>query len=181
MIMQVSYLPSHTVSPAALKERWGACDVCSPARLSMEMQRLATFMSSHKTLPDKYSCCAEQLHGICVCMQMLCVLSITVSGAAPKECRAACDICSPALPFRDSWQAAAFMSNCVTFLDWYRCWSDKTCIERVCACRLRICRAAQSALLPPRSAELPVMSARQHCHPGMWARLQRSCPAAGNP
>lgn len=35
----------------------------------------------------------------------------TVGTAAPKECRASCDVCSPSLPLRDVGESAAFMSS----------------------------------------------------------------------
>ncbi len=35
----------------------------------------------------------------------------TASTAAPKECRAACSVCSPTVPSRDVGQEAAFMSS----------------------------------------------------------------------
>lgn len=47
----------------------------------------------------------------------------TASSAAPKECRAACNVCAPTVPSRDVGQGAAFMSSsrkCLTEEGWVR-------------------------------------------------------------
>lgn len=50
-------------------------------------------------------------------MQVSYLPSQAGASAAPKECRTACDVCSPSMPSRDVGQAAEFMTSSRKSLD----------------------------------------------------------------